>query len=95
MNKIYFDSKRNLEVCDVSGAKTLEQIKREFNCPDLVDVTAEREAQAEANKLVAKETNDKEALIRAKMREQAIAELKKEGKLDTEGKMVAQIKEGL
>ncbi len=87
-NKIYVGN--GFEICDLSGVKNIEQLKRDFNCPDLVDVTAERVAKEEANKLVVKENADKEALIQAEIREQAIATLKAKGNLDVDGKITAQ-----
>lgn len=81
MQKIYFDAARKIEVCDLSGAKDIEQVKQEFNAPGLVDVTAEREAKAAQDKAAQEVVSAREKLIQEKIREIAIAELVKEGKI--------------
>ena len=86
-NKIYVDVVKNLEVCDLSGAKTLDQINSEFG-GNFIDVTAERKLKENQNKEANIKITKKEELIQAKLREQAIAELKKEGKLDANGAIV-------
>jgi hypothetical protein len=50
-NKIYFDPITKTEIVDVSGKKDIEQLKKDFNCPALIDVTKEKEAQFEKEKL--------------------------------------------
>ena len=40
-NKIYYDYDSKKEVCDLSGAKTIQQINSEFN-GNFIDITAER-----------------------------------------------------
>ncbi len=56
-NKIYFDTNKNMEVCDISGLKTVEQINKEFK-GNFTDVTKERTKQLEENKISAKEKVD-------------------------------------
>jgi hypothetical protein len=66
-NKIYFDTTKNKEIVDVSGKIDIEQLKNDFNCPDLKDVTQERKAQAENNKIIEKEKKEqREIEIRQK-----------------------------
>lgn len=55
MNKFYYDSIKKLEICDCSGIKDIEQLKIEFNCPDLIDVTSLRKEKEEANRLILEE----------------------------------------
>ena len=81
MQKIYFDAVKNLEICDVSGIKDIERLKKDFNAPGLVDVTAEREAKIAAEDAAAKINAPKEKLISDKIRAMAIEALQKEGKL--------------
>jgi len=84
-NKIYFDVIKNLEICDVSGIKNIEQLKKDFSCPGLIDITAECEARAASAKAAAEARAAIEApiekLIAEKIRAMAIAELQKEGKI--------------
>jgi hypothetical protein len=86
-NRIFVDIEKKLEVVDMDGVKTPEQINEEFK-GDFKDITTERKAKEEVNKIIVKENAEKEALIQAKIREQAISELKKEGKLDNDGNVV-------
>jgi hypothetical protein len=90
-NKVYIDTEKQLEVVDCSGAKTLEQINKEFN-GNFTDITAERNTKAKQDNLLVKEKSDKETLISEKQRELAIEALKAEGKLDDKGNMVKEIK---
>ena len=87
MNKIYFDTKQNKEVVDLSGLKTIEQINREFN-GDFVDITQEREDMDAQNVVLQRVDTDKEQLIQAKIRDIAIEALVAEGKLDVNGKVI-------
>ena len=57
MQKIYYDAK-NIEVVDISGQKDIEQLKIDFNCSGLVDVTAERQEKIEQEKINAQVTNN-------------------------------------
>jgi len=68
-NKIYYDEGKKIEVCDVSGIKTLAQINIEFN-GNFRDVTAEREIKIEQNKLEAKEKSIQKENIREQKREE-------------------------
>lgn len=90
-NRIYFDVGKNLEVCDLNGEKTIEQINKEFN-GNFTDITAEKKAIEEQNEIITQKKAEIENLIQAKIIEQqrteAIAELKKEGRLDEEGNIV-------
>lgn len=87
MNKIYYDAVKQLEVCDLSGVKSLEQINAEFN-GNFVDITKDRINAAIASKAIVEANNEIESLIQSKIREQAISALKVEGKLDVDGKIV-------
>ena len=92
MNRIYFDTVKNLEVCDVSGIKPLEQLKKDFNAPNLADITADRMAKTASDKTAAEAKAaieaPKEKLIAEKIRAQAITALKAEGKLDAAGDII-------
>lgn len=85
MNRIYFDAVKNLEVCDVSGIKDIEQLKKAFNAPALTDVTTERANKAASDKAAAEAAAaieaPREKLIQEKIRAMAITELQKEGKI--------------
>jgi len=81
MNKIYFDAVKNLEICDVSGLKDIEQLKKDFNAPGLIDITVQRAALTIQNDTAQKISSEKEKIIQDKIRAMAIAELQKEGKL--------------
>lgn len=91
-NKIYYDTVKGLEIVDVSGKKDIRQIEKEFNCSNLVDITKESLAKDEENKTIMAEKAKVENLIQEKIRELAISELKKEGKLDDKGDMIKEIK---
>ena len=80
MEKYYFDKKKNLEVVDISGKKSIKQLNAEFKA-DLEDITKQRLDKITKDKKAQEIKNKEEALIQARMRELAIAELKKEGKL--------------
>jgi hypothetical protein len=83
-NRIYYDNVKNIEVVDVSNAKTLTQINAEFG-GNFIDVTMDRaEALAAqvASQATAKQT---EQLIQNKMRELAISALQSDGSLDSNG----------
>ncbi len=69
-NKIFFDSNKKLEVCDVSGLKTTEQINKEFN-GNFTDITKQRNEKIEANKLLEKEKS-KQKDIEKKQKEDSI-----------------------
>lgn len=71
MQIIYFDKIQNKEVVDVSGEKTPEQINEEFT-GDFVDITDERNAKIETDKLRVEE----EAKLKVKARQRAIDKLK-------------------
>ena len=79
-NRVYVDNSKQLEVVDLSGLKTLEQINAEFK-GNFIEVTTERKVKEEADKIVADELSAKKDLIATKLRELAIKELKFEGKL--------------
>jgi len=66
----------DLEIHDLSGKKTIEQLKVEFNKEEVVDITEEYNAKIEANKLVAKETSEKEAEIQKELRAMAMERIK-------------------
>jgi len=72
--KIY--KAEDLEIHDLSGKKTIEQLKAEFNKEEVVDITEEYNAKIEANKLVAKETSEKEAKIQKELRAMAEERIK-------------------
>jgi hypothetical protein len=79
------------EIIDVSGVKPIEQISAEFNKPveNLVltpEYVAPVPTQEELDAITAEKA--KEDLIQAKVREFAISELKKDGKLDEDGNVV-------
>lgn len=80
MEKYYYDAKKNLEVVDVSGKKSIKKLNAQYKA-NLVDITQQRLDKIEKEKGTQETEAKKEALIQAKMRELAIAELKKEGKL--------------
>jgi len=86
-NKIYFDTAKNLEVVDLSGVKTIQQINSSFH-GNFTDVTSQRKLSEKQSENQQKIITDKEKLIQDKIREQAIATLKVEGKLDSSGNIV-------
>jgi hypothetical protein len=72
----------NLQIHDVSGLKTIEQLKTEFNKEEIIDITEAELAKIEANKKTEEKKSGEEALIQEKLRSWARAELVKEGKLE-------------
>ncbi len=69
-NKVYYDAVKNHEVIDVSGIKTITQINKEFN-GNFTDITADKIAQRETNKLVENE-NLKQKEVERQVKEKAI-----------------------
>jgi hypothetical protein len=63
-NKIYVDSVTGLEICDCSGVKSIEQIGKEFNVSNLVDVTQERLDKAVQDAIDVQAQNDLDAQIK-------------------------------
>jgi hypothetical protein len=47
--KYYKDTILNKEIQDLSGIKTLEQLKKEFNSNNIEDITAQKEAELALN----------------------------------------------
>ena len=70
-----------LEIHDLSGKKTVEELKKEFNKTEITDITQEYNAKIASGRLAGQEKTEKEKLIQDKMREMAISELIKEGKI--------------
>ena len=72
---------------DISGKKTIEEINSEFK-GNFVDVTAEKKAKLAQDNIASNAVAEKETLIQDKLEEQAIVDLKSEGKLDESGNVV-------
>jgi hypothetical protein len=86
--KEYYDSVKNIQVSDVSGIKKLDDLKKEFNAPNLIEITDTLKENIELAKREALEQSKVDSLIDEELRTQAIKSLQKIGKLDEEGKII-------
>lgn len=63
--KYYKDFTKNHEVQDTSGLKTLEQLKIDFNCPNLQDITEQREAELAISQTILNQSKAQQAIYEA------------------------------
>ena len=79
--KTYYSASKNLRIDDGTERKTISQLQQEFNCNDLVDITAQVNSKASADKLAAQQR----ATVNALTQQQAVTAIKtKLGLTDTD-----------
>jgi hypothetical protein len=91
MTKVFYDSVSNKEIHDISGEKSVEDIKKEFGEAEYQEVTIENdevfivENGVASRRKVIDVVDEQEFLIQKKIKQRqrsaAIIELKQEGKL--------------